>query len=93
MAVWPQLGVAGVPWTVTFARKGRSEGRGQGRRVRDGLLVDADADAEDADAKAHVAALPVVAATRAITVLTGTVARRRCPHAVYFSPARAWELV
>lgn len=42
----------------SFARKGRSEGRGQGRRVRViYLLVDAHDDADDADALAHVAAL------------------------------------
>jgi hypothetical protein len=58
--------------------------------VRDDLLVDAHDDAEDADA--HVAAL-VVAVTLMITAVIGSVARRRCPHAVCFSPARASGLV
>ena len=83
----------------SFARKGRSEGRGEGRRVRDDLLVDADADAEDAhadhdaDAEAHVVALVVVAGTLAVRVVIGSVARLRCRNAVCFSPARASGLV
>lgn len=47
-----------------FARKGRSEGRG--RRVRDDLLVKADADAEDADAIAAVPVPPALAVANAI---------------------------
>jgi len=74
----------------SFARKGRSGGEGQGRRVRDDLLVHADDDTEDAEA--HVAA-QVVAGTLAVRVVIGSVARRRCPHAVCFSPARASGLV
>jgi len=77
----------------SFARKGRSEGRGQGRRVRDDLLVDANADAEEANAEAHVAALVVVTTTLAVTVVIGTVARLRCRNAVCFSPARVSGLV
>lgn len=63
--------------------------------MRDDLLVDADAhdDAEDADAKAHVAALVVVAGTLVVRTVIGTVAGRRRQDAVYFSPARASGLV
>jgi hypothetical protein len=73
------------------ARAAASEGERQGRPVRDDLLVDADA--EHADAEAHVAALPVVAGTLAVTDITGSVAGRWRPNAVCFSPARASELV
>jgi hypothetical protein len=72
----------------SFARKGRSEGRGQGRRVRDDLLVDAHDDAEG-----HVAALVVVAGTLVITAVIGSVAGRWCQNAVCFSPATASGLV
>ncbi len=61
--------------------------------MRDDLLVDADADAQVADADAHVAALVVVAGTLAITGVIGSVARLWCHNAVCFSPARASALV
>ncbi len=62
--------------------------------MRDELLVDADADAEEnADAQAHVAALVVITGTLVITALIGSVARRRRQDAVCFSPARASGLV
>ncbi len=61
--------------------------------MRDGLLVDADADAEDADAKGHVAPLVGVAGTLAITAVIGSVAGHRRQNSVHFSPARASGLV
>ncbi len=76
----------------SLARAG-AKAQARGRRVRDDLRVDAHADAEDADAVAHVGALPVVAGTLAITAVIGSVARRRRQDAVCLSPARAWELV
>jgi len=61
--------------------------------VRDDLLVDAHADAEDAVAEAHAAAVVVVAGTLAVRVVIGKVVRRPRQDAVYFSPARASGLV